>query len=111
MPPLIGWAAASGKLTFDAWILYAVLFLWQFPHFMAIAWMYREDYDHAGYLMLPHDDRARARFVNLQTLLPLSALVPLSVLPALTGKASMLFCGGALLLSVVFLYCGVAVHA
>lgn len=107
MPPLIGWAAASGKLTFEAWMLYAVLFLWQFPHFMAIAWMYREDYDRAGYLVLPHDDRARTRFVNLQTLLPLSVLVSLSLLPALTGKASTLFCIGALLLSVGFLYYGV----
>jgi len=53
MPPLIGWAAASGKLSFEAWVLYAMLFLWQFPHFMAIAWMYREDYSRAGYLVLP----------------------------------------------------------
>src|SRR5216684_1496805 len=53
MPPLIGWAGASGKLTFEAWTLFATLFLWQFPHFMAIAWMYREDYDRAGYLVLP----------------------------------------------------------
>ncbi len=106
MPPLIGWAAASGKLAFEAWILYAALFLWQFPHFMAIAWRYREDYDRAGYLVLPQNDRSRARFVNLQTLLPLSALVPLSLLPLLTGKASMLFCSGALLLSVAFLYYG-----
>src|SRR6266853_1441340 len=69
MPPLIGWAAASGRLNIEAWTLYATLFLWQFPHFMAIAWMYREDYDRAGYLVLPHDGRARARFVNWQTLL------------------------------------------
>jgi len=48
MPPLIGWAAASGRLNIEAVILYAMLFLWQFPHFMAIAWMYREDYDRAG---------------------------------------------------------------
>ena len=53
MPPLIGWAAASGRLNVEAGILYAMLFLWQFPHFMAIAWMYREDYDRAGYLVLP----------------------------------------------------------
>src|SRR6266571_4520001 len=53
MPPLIGWAAASGRLNSEAWTLYAILFLWQFPHFMAIAWMYREDYDRAGYLVLP----------------------------------------------------------
>jgi heme o synthase len=107
MPPMIGWAAASGKLNFEAWILYAALFLWQFPHFMAIAWMYREDYDRAGYLVLPQDDRTRARFVNLQTLLPLSALVPLSLLPALAGKANTLFCVAALLLSVVFFYYGI----
>src|SRR6266446_154691 len=80
MPPLIGWAAASGRLSFEAWTLYAVLFLWQFPHFMAIAWMYREDYDRAGYLVLPDNGRARDRFVNLQTLLPLLALLPLSLL-------------------------------
>jgi protoheme IX farnesyltransferase len=54
MPPLIGWAAASGSVTsVTAWMLYAVLFLWQFPHFMAIAWMYREDYARAGYLIFP----------------------------------------------------------
>lgn len=54
MPPLIGWAAASGSLaSVEVWLLYAVLFLWQFPHFMAIAWMYREDYSRAGYLVLP----------------------------------------------------------
>ena len=57
MPPLIGWAAASGGLNSEAWLLYAILFLWQFPHFMAIAWMYREDYDRAGYLMLPKGAR------------------------------------------------------
>jgi heme o synthase len=70
MPPLIGWAGVCGQLSFEAWILYAALFLWQFPHFMAIAWMFREDYDRAGYLVLPHGSAARIRFVNLQTLLP-----------------------------------------
>lgn len=79
MPPLIGWAAASGRLNMQAWLLYAIVFLWQFPHFMAIAWMYREDYDRAGYLILPKG-RARAAFVVLQTVLPLVALVAISVL-------------------------------
>src|SRR6267154_4272316 len=109
MPPLIGWAAASGKLTFAAWTLYALLFLWQFPHFMAIAWMYREDYDRAGYLVLPQDGRARAGFVNWQTLFPLLALVPLSLLPALagvSGASSTFYWIGALLLSLGFLYYG-----
>ena len=106
MPPLIGWAAATGKLNFEAWTLYAVLFLWQFPHFMAIAWMYRDDYDRAGYLVLPHDERARARFVNLQTLLPLLALVSLSLLPLLAGQPGAFYRIGALLLGLGFFYYG-----
>jgi len=104
MPPLIGWAAASGKLDFQAWTLYAILFLWQFPHFMAIAWMYREDYARAGYLVLPPDGSARARSVNLQTVLPLLALVPLSLLPGLMGEAK-LYLIGALLLGAGFVLC------
>src|SRR5882724_13057065 len=78
MPPLIGWAAASGRLNSEAWTLYAILFLWQFPHFMAIAWMYREDYDRAGYLVLP-EGKARVPFMTLETLLPLIALVAISM--------------------------------
>ena len=54
MPPLIGWSAATDKLSLEAWMLYGILFLWQFPHFMAIAWMYREDYANAGYRILPN---------------------------------------------------------
>src|ERR1700758_4994209 len=69
MPPLIGWAAASGRLNAEAWLLYAILFLWQFPHFMAIAWMYREDYARAGYEVLPHG-REKALFMGWQTALP-----------------------------------------
>jgi len=103
MPPLIGWAAASGKLNFEAWTLYAVLFLWQFPHFMAIAWMYREDYARAGYLVLPSDDSSRARLVNLQTMLPLLALMPLSLLPGSLGEAEV-YLIGALLLAAGFFY-------
>ena len=106
MPPLIGWAAASGQLSFGAWILYSVLFLWQFPHFMSIAWMYREDYARAGYLVLPQDERARSRLVNWQTLLPLLLLAPVSLLPVLTGKAGAAYCLGALLLCGGFWYYG-----
>jgi heme o synthase len=104
MPPVIGWAAASGKLDFQAWTLYAILFLWQFPHFMAIAWMYREDYARAGYLVLPRDGSARARSVNVQTVLPLLALVPLSLLPGGTGEAKSYFIG-TLLLGAGFVFC------
>jgi heme o synthase len=107
MPPLIGWAAASGRLSFGSWILYSVLFLWQFPHFMSIAWMYREDYDRAGYLVLPHEARARNRLANWQTLLPLLLLAPVSLLPSLTTKASATYCLVALLLCASFSYYGV----
>jgi len=80
VPPLIGWAATRGHLDPEAWILFSMVFLWQFPHFMSIAWMYRDDYDRAGYLVLP-GRRTRVLFVTLQTLLPLVALLPVSVLP------------------------------
>jgi heme o synthase len=110
MPPLIGWAAASGRLSFRASILYFVLFLWQFPHFMSIAWMYREDYARAGYQVLPHDECARGRFVNWQTLLPLVLLAPFGLLPALslamTGKSGVAYTVGVVLLCTGFLYYG-----
>ena len=106
MPPLIGWAAASGQLSFGAWILSSVLFLWQFPHFMSIAWMYREDYARAGYLVLPHDQRERSRLVNWQTLLPLLLLLPVSLLPTVTGKGNLAYYVGAVLLCGGFLSYG-----
>ncbi|MGA7630062.1 MAG: heme o synthase [Terriglobales bacterium] len=96
MPPLIGWAAASGRLNIEAGILYAMLFLWQFPHFMAIAWMYREDYDRAGYLVLPKGN-ARVPFVILETLLPLLALVAISITQFPTRHAATFYCAVALL--------------
>ena len=104
MPPLIGWASASGRLNIEAGILYAIVFLWQFPHFMAIAWMYREDYDRAGYLVLPKGN-ARIPFMTLETLLPLLALVAISIVQFPTRHAAIVCCAGALL-SVGFLYFG-----
>ena len=104
MPPLIGWAAASGRLNIEAWTLYAALFLWQFPHFMAIAWMYREDYDRAGYLVLPKG-KARVRFVTLETLLPLLVLIAISMVQFPTRHAAIFYCAGALM-GLGFLYFG-----
>jgi heme o synthase len=104
MPPLIGWAGASGRLNIEAGTLYAMVFLWQFPHFMAIAWMYREDYDRAGYLVLPKGN-ARIPFMTLETLLPLLALVAISIVQFPTRHAAIVCCAGALL-SVGFLYFG-----
>src|SRR5579864_5973927 len=102
MPPLIGWAGASGRLNNEAWILYAIVFLWQFPHFMAIAWMYREDYDRAGYLVLP-EGKTKIPFLMLQTLLPLLALVAISVVQLPTRHAATFYCVGSLL-GLGFLY-------
>ncbi len=105
MPPLIGSAAASGRLSSDAWVLYLILFLWQFPHFMAIAWMYREDYDRAGYLVLPRG-QSRDRIATLQTILPLLLLVLATLLPAVWRESGRLYLVGALFLSLSFLYFG-----
>jgi len=105
VPPLIGWAAASGTLSLEAWLLYGLVFLWQFPHFMAIAWMYREDYVRAGYLVLPHGER-RNSFMGLQAVLPSFGLIALSFAPMLMGKAGLFYTAGALFSSIWFLYYG-----
>jgi protoheme IX farnesyltransferase len=104
VPPLIGWAGASGRLNIEAGILFAILFLWQFPHFMAIAWMYREDYDRAGYLVLPKGNM-RIPFVMLETLLPLMALIAISIVQVPAHHGAIVCYAGALL-SVGFLYFG-----
>src|SRR6202140_880871 len=104
MPPLIGWAAASGQFNSTAWMLYATLFLWQFPHFMAIAWMYRQDYDQAGYLVLPKGN-TRVPFMTLETLLPLLALVAISMVQSPTRHPAIFYCA-AVLLGLGFLYFG-----
>ena len=75
VPPLIGWVAARGTITVDAWILFAVLFLWQFPHFDAISWVYREDYRRAGILMLPVVDPEGKRTFR-EILVTAALLVP-----------------------------------
>jgi len=104
-PPLIGWAAASGTLSLEAWVLYGLVFLWQFPHFMAIAWMYREDYERAGYMVLPGGER-RNSLMTLQTLLPSFALIALSFAPLLLGIKGLFYTAGASFLSIAFLYYG-----
>jgi heme o synthase len=108
MPPMIGFAAASGTLTAQAWVLFAILFLWQFPHFYAIAWMYRDDYARAGIRMLPvvePDGHSTAR----QIVLFASLLIPVSLAPGLLGMSGKIYLLGALALGVWFLYSGVRV--
>ncbi|HEV2232390.1 MAG TPA: heme o synthase [Terriglobia bacterium] len=105
MPPLIGWAAARGNLNLEAWILYALLFFWQFPHFLSIAWMYREDYERAGLLMLPPND-PQGRLAARQILATSIALLPVSLLPTLLGQLGMIYFFGALPLGLAILYYG-----
>jgi heme o synthase len=101
MPPLIGFAAASGTLNWDAWILYAILFLWQFPHFYAIAWMYRADYARAGIRMLPvvePDGASTARRMLWFSLV----LLPISLLPRFFAMAGNIYLAGALVLGLIY---------
>jgi len=103
MPPLIGYAAASGKLDADALILFAIVFLWQFPHFYAIAWMYREDYERAGILMLPvvePDGESTARQIFLYSVI----LLPISLVPSLFAMTGTLYMAGALAVGSYYVY-------
>jgi protoheme IX farnesyltransferase len=108
MPPMIGYAAAAGVITRESWVLFAILFLWQFPHFYSIAWMYREDYARAGIKMLPvvePDGRSTARQIVLYGV----ALIPVSLVPSILGMSGRIYLVGALLLGLWFLYSGVRV--
>lgn len=108
MPPMIGYAAAAGAITRESWVLFAILFLWQFPHFYSIAWMYKDDYARAGIRMLPvvePDCRSTARQIVLYGI----ALVPVSLIPSMLGMSGRIYLVGALILSLWFLYSGVRV--
>jgi protoheme IX farnesyltransferase len=108
IPPMIGYAASSGRLDADAWALFAILFFWQFPHFLAIAWMYREDYARAGIMMLPvvePDGLSTSR----QIVIYASTLIPVSLFPSVLGMTGRVYVIGALLLGSAFLYSGVRV--
>ena len=95
VPPMIGWVAATGSLDRGAWLLFGILFLWQFPHFYAISWMYREDYARAGIMMLPVVDREGKRTFR-QIILYAAGLVRVSLLPAILGLAGVVYFFGAL---------------
>jgi len=108
MPPMIGYAASSGAITRESWVLFAILFLWQFPHFYSIAWMYKEDYARAGIRMLPvvePDCRSTARQIVLYGI----ALIPVSLVPGMLGMTGRIYLIGALILGLVYLYSGVRV--
>jgi protoheme IX farnesyltransferase len=109
MPPLIGFAAANGRLTWDAWVLFAILFLWQFPHFYAIAWMYKDDYARAGIRMLPvvePDGKSTAGRILLYSI----ALIPISLMPKFFAMAGNVYLYGAIALGLAFLYYGLRIR-
>jgi len=103
MPPLMGWTAASNDITLDAWSLFVILFLWQFPHFLAIALMYRDEYAKAGIMMLPvlePDGRiTRRQIVSFSFMLLVASLAPFFL-----GFASVIYLIGALILGLWFLF-------
>ncbi len=105
IPPVMGWTAATNQIDVQAWVLFGILFVWQLPHFLAIAWMYRDDYARAGFPMLPVIDpsgRMTARMIILYCVL----MVPMSLLPLQVGLAGGSYLFGALMLGLAFLILG-----
>jgi protoheme IX farnesyltransferase len=105
MPGVLGWTAVRGRLEWGTLILFAILFVWQFPHFFSIAWLYREDYAAGGIRMLPvveEDGSSTARRILAYSLI----LIPLSLLPGIFGMAGRIYLVGALLLGIALLYFG-----
>ncbi len=106
MPGVLGWTAARGQLEWGTLVLFAILFVWQFPHFFSIAWLYREDYARGGVRMLPvveEDGRSTARRILIYSV----ALIPISVLPSLMGMAGRIYFVGAVALGFALLYFGI----
>jgi protoheme IX farnesyltransferase len=106
MPPVLGWTAARGHLDVTTFILFAILFLWQFPHFLAIAWMYREDYGRAGICMLPVVE-PDGRVTGQQIIAYTTMLVPVSLLPTVLGVSGKIYFVSALILGLLFLASGI----
>ena len=105
IPPVIGWSAAEPTEAWGGWVLFGILFFWQIPHFLAIAWMYRDEYRGAGFVMIKSDDEDG--FVTaLQAFCFALALAAVTLIPAWIGQASTLYRGGAVLLNLLF--CGSA---
>lgn len=106
LPPVIGWAAATGTIDRRAWILFAILYLWQLPHFAAIAWQYRDDYARGGFPMLAVLDRDGRR-TNLHVVTHTIALLAVSLLPVPAGLSGAVYAVGAAVLGLAFLASGV----
>ncbi len=105
LPPMIGWAAATGSVDDGAWMLFGILFVWQLPHFFAIAWLYREDYAKAGMRMLGVID-PDGRIAMRQILLCSMVMVPMSLMPAVTGLTGQVYFHAALVLGAALVFFG-----
>lgn len=106
LPPLMGWTAVANEITLGAWVLFAILFIWQFPHFLAIAWMYREQYAKAGILMLPVVEPA-GKITARQIIVFSALLLPVSLAPFFIGFAGLIYLIGATVLGLWFLWASV----
>jgi protoheme IX farnesyltransferase len=106
LPPLMGWTAARNDLTGGGWALFAILAFWQIPHFFAIAWMYRDEYAKAGFVMLPNVENGDHRTAQ-QTVSHTLALLIVSLCPFLFKMAGVIYLGGAIFLGVAFLFCAI----
>jgi len=103
IPPMIGWAAARGSLDAGAWVLFLIVFLWQMPHFLAIATLYRQDYARAGFRVLAVVDEGGTRTAR-ESVFYAALLVPVSVMPSFIGLAGRWYLAGALLLSLAYVW-------
>lgn len=103
LPPLMGWTAARDELTGEGWALFAILFFWQIPHFLAIAWMYRDEYEKAGFVMLPSVDPDGSR-TGRQAVSHTLGLLTVSLLPFLFGLTGRFYLLGAFILGIAFVY-------
>ena len=106
LPPLMGWTAARGELSGEGWALFAILAFWQLPHFFAIAWMYRDEYAKAGFVMLPNVDNNGKR-TGQQTVSHTFALVIASLCPFVFKMSGMIYLVGAIVLGAGFLFCAI----
>jgi protoheme IX farnesyltransferase len=103
LPPLMGWTAATGGFAPGGWTLFAILFFWQMPHFLAIAWMHRDDYRNGGFVMVGHGDDHGLR-AGQYALVYALALIPVSLIPTLLGLAGAWYFAGALILGILFAF-------
>ena len=105
LPPLLGWTAATGSIGWGGIALFALLFFWQMPHFLALAWMYRNDYERAGFRMLPSID-PHGNATSRQILLYSAGLLPLSIIPTLVNLSGSFYLVGAMILGLIFVFLG-----